>query len=161
MFLLADVVWPALYLVDRMAAIEVILLGLTVEVFVFRRLLNLTWRRSLLTTLSINSVSALVGWGFIVAWGWHWADATSNRDRSLGWGTFNPLSWSETCCFAWLVTSLIEWLPLYLIAGKQKRLLWSLLIANFLSVAIAYLSFFVVSASRDPWYPPWTIPSSF
>ena len=161
MFLLADVVWPALYLVDRMAAIEVILLGLVVEAFVFRRMLNLTWRRSLLMTLAINSVSALVGWGFIVDWGWHWGIATHERDMSFNWGSFNPMSWTETCCCAWLVTSLIECLPLYLIAGNQKRLLWSLLIANFLSVAIAYLSFFVVSASRDPWYPPWSIPSSF
>ena len=151
LFLLADVVWPALYLVDRMLALEVIVLGLCIEAAIFHRAFQMTWKRAFVVTFVINLISSVVGVMLLPAWGWYWADATLKRDAHFGWGTFNPLSWAETCCFAWLLTTLVEWLPLRLMVGRQKHLLWVLLAANFLSVGVAYLSFNIVPPSRDPW----------
>ena len=154
MLLLANVVWPALYLVDRMVAVDVIVLGLIVESAVFCRMLKVSWHRATVMSIAINLVSSIVGSVILPVWGWYWANATLNRDRAFGWGTFNPLSWAETCCFAWLLTTLLEWLPLALMVGKRRHLLWSLLAANFLSVGIAYISFSFIPPSQDPWLSP-------
>ncbi len=150
--LLADVVWPALYLADRMLGLEVIVLGLCLEAALFHWVFRMTWRRVFLVTFVINLVSSVVGVMLLPAWGWYWTDATLKRDAQFGWGTFNPLSWAETYCFAWLLTTLVEWLPLRLMVGRQKHLLWVLLAANFLSVGVAYLSFNVVPPRADRWF---------
>ena len=151
MFLLADVVWPALYLADRILAFEVIVLGLCIEALLLRRAFQMTWKRAFVVTTVMNLVSSVVGAILLPVWGWYWADATLKRDAYFGWGTFNVLSWAETCCFAWLVTTIVEWLPLRLMAGRQRHLLVVLLAANFLSVGLAYLSFNIVPPSRWPW----------
>ena len=156
-FLLADVVWPALYLVDRMLAFEVIVLGLCVEAVLFRCAFKLTWKHAFVVTSLINVISSIVGAMLLPVWGWYWAEATSKREEVMGWGTFNPLSWAETCCFAWLITTMVEWLPLHLLVGKQKYLLSVLLAANFLSVGLAYLSFSFVPARHGPWVPPFVL----
>ena len=149
--LFADVVWPALYLVDRMLAIEMIVLGLCVEAAIFRRAFQMTWRRVILATVVINVVSSVAGLLILPAWGWYWCEVTLQRDARYGWGTFNPLGWAETCCFAWLLTTLVEWLPLRLAVGRQKFLVLVLLAANFLSVGLAFLSFQIVPPSHGAW----------
>ena len=136
---LADVVWPALYLVDRLAAWWSIGIGLVVEYLVLNRCLRFSYVRSGLVTAAMNGLSSLVGWHLLAWWGWYWAAAT---DHKLG-GTFNPLTWAATCVLACLVSTLLEWPVVFVAARKNtstKRLLPLVLLANFASVGIAYIS---------------------
>lgn len=148
---LADVVWPALFLLDRIAAIPVILIGLAIEASLFRHFFRITWRRAFSAACIINVVSTLAGILILPAWGWYWEYSVASRNHSNGWGTFNPLTWAETCLMAWLLTNVVESVPLRLVVGPQKNLLRSLLLANLLSVGVAYLSLSFLPPQHDPW----------
>ncbi len=148
---LADLVWPALYLADRMVAVPVILLGLVLEAGLFRRAFALSWRRAFGVACTVNVVSALVGIAVLPAWGWYWESSVAKRNHSLGWGTFNPLTWAETCLMAWLLTTLVEYLPLRWVTQRPPTLLPTLLLANAMSVGVAYLSLSCLPARHDPW----------
>jgi len=148
---LADMVWPALYLVDRMVAVPVIIVGLLLEAALFRRVFRLSWRRAGGVACAANAISALVGVAVLPTWGWYWESSVATRNHSFGWGTFNPLTWAETCLMAWLLTSLVEYLPLRGYIGRHQNLLPTVLLANALSVGIAYLSLSFLPSRHDPW----------
>lgn len=149
--LLADLVWPALFLLDRIVAIPVILIGLAIEAALFRYFFQITWKRAFSAACVINLVSTLIGIVILPAWGWYWEYSVTARNRSFGWGTFNPLTWAETCLMAWLLTNVVEGIPLRMMVGPQRNLLRSLLLANLLSVGVAYLSLSFLPPRHDPW----------
>lgn len=151
---LADVVWPALYLVDRLAAWWSIGIGLVVESLVLNRCLGLSHVRSGVVTAAMNGLSALVGWLLLAWWGWYWAEAT---DHQLG-GTFNPTTWAATCVLACLLSTLLEWPVVFVAARKTnptKRLLPLVLLANIASVLIAYMSVRVAPPNHLNNVPDW------
>ncbi len=63
---LADVVWSALYLIDRLAAWWAIGLGLVAEYLILNRLLRLSRIRSAVVSISMNVLSSLVGWRLLI-----------------------------------------------------------------------------------------------
>lgn len=154
---IADVVWPALYLVDRLAAWWSIGIGLVVEYLILNRLLRLSRARSAVVTVVMNGLSSLVGWRLLTWWGWYWAHAT---DQEFG-GTFNSVTWAATCALACFVSTLVE-LPIAFMATRQnspsKRLLPSLLLANIASVGIAYLSVRISRPHGLENVPEWVYP---
>jgi hypothetical protein len=58
---LADIVWPALYLLGRLISVWVVLSGLFVEFFFVWRLTSLSWKQSIWADIAMNLVSALLG----------------------------------------------------------------------------------------------------
>lgn len=148
---LADLVWPALYLVDRMVALPVILLGLALEAGLFHRAFAVPWRRAFAVASVVNAISALVGIAVLPAWGWYWEASVSSRNLSRGLGTFNRLTWAETCLMTWLLTTIVEYLPLRWVTQRPPTLLPTLLLANALSVGVAYLSLSWLPPRHDPW----------
>lgn len=159
--LLADIVWPALFLADRMVATPVIAAGLLVEAVIFHRLYQVTWRRAFGAAITINLISALVGIALLPVWGWFWELAVMTRNDNSGWGTFNRQTWAETCLMAWMMTTVVEALPLRLIVGRRSNLMAVLLMANAISVGIAYVSLSFLPPRHDPWpVHDWMVPGS-
>jgi hypothetical protein len=144
--IVGDVVWPALYLVDRLATWWAVGIGFAIENLVLLRLLHFTKCRSLWVTSIMNGLSAFVGWHVLVWWGWYWEMAMWNyRREHYGFGTFNSLAWAETCILACLASTLIEW-PVVLIATPTqpyKSTMHWLLLANIASVGVAFASLYV------------------
>ena len=58
---LADVVWPALYVEQRMFSWWAIGLGILIEFLFVRRLTTLNWRMCVVADVAMNAVSALLG----------------------------------------------------------------------------------------------------
>jgi hypothetical protein len=130
---LANLVWPALFLLERLLALHVIVIGLAIEYLFIRRFTGLDSRRALCADLAVNLVSTVVGLILIPAVGFGLVLVVS--------GTFSPLAWAVTYLSAVGVNTLVEGLVL---AGMLRRLGsarssgygW-LLAANSLSVGTA------------------------
>ena len=154
---LADVVWPALYLVDRLAAWWSVGIGLLLEYVILNRVLCFSRMRSCVVASIMNGVSSFIGWHFLAWWGWYWAAATDER---LG-GTFNSQTWFATCVLACLASVLIEW-PVVLIAARKpqrgKSVLPSLLLANIASVGIAFVSVLISPPHHLSYMPELVFP---
>jgi len=149
--LLADVVWPALFLAGRLMAWWAIGLGLLVELFFVRFLTGFSWLKSTLADVGMNAASSLLGLFLIPLAGLAWESFPGIMlYRVFNIGTFNPGTWTATFLFAVLINAAIE--ATVLRHGfKQKpfkRLFGWLVLANAISVGIAMASLFK--------YPPRT-----
>lgn len=142
----ADVVWPALFLEQRLFSWWAIGLGLLAEFFFVRWLTTLTVRQGIVADLSMNAASALLGIILIPLAGIAWElFPGSILYKIFDIGTFNPGTWTATFLFAVLINAALESLVLRL-AFKQKtgkRVFWWLCVANSLSVGLAFGSLFV------------------
>jgi integral membrane sensor domain MASE1 len=58
---LADVVWPALYIMARSYTWWGIALGLVIEYFVLRLLSKATWQKMLIVVLAANALTSVIG----------------------------------------------------------------------------------------------------
>jgi hypothetical protein len=132
---LADIIWPALFLEERLVSLWVILAGLIIEYFFVWRITDLGWMRSIWADVAMNAASTLLGLlliplvGFIVV-----------IFPGGAFGTFSPVNWVATFLAAVLVNALIDFLILWK-GFKQnigKRQFWWLCLANALSVGIAF-----------------------
>lgn len=140
---LADVVWPALFLVDRLSAWWCVGTGLFIEFLILRWALKLPATRILLITIGMNGVSSMVGWFILQWWGWNWEWVVEARNASHGYGTFNWITWAETCVVACCLNTLIEWCCLEgslmgLRRPSVKSTIGWLLLANGLTVGMAF-----------------------
>jgi hypothetical protein len=142
----ADVVWPALFLEDRLFSWWAIGLGLVVEFFFVRWLTTLNLRMCVVADLSMNAASALLGIFLIplagIAWEFFPGLILYNIFRV---GTFNPGTWAATFLLAVLINAVLELLVLRLAFRQKvgKRVFWWLCVANSLSVALAFGSLLV------------------
>jgi hypothetical protein len=143
----ADVVWPALFLETRLITWWTIGLGLLVEFFFVRGLFSLTVKKAAIATVAANAVSAVLGLPLIPIAGIAWEFFPGQLYmRAMNWGTFNPITWAATFALACFITTVIEAL-VYRHAFKfsvhRREFSW-LLLANALSVGVAFASLFIV-----------------
>jgi hypothetical protein len=90
-FVLADVVWPALFLAGRMMAWWAIGLGLVVELFFVRFLTGFGWLKSALADVAMNAALSLLGFILIPLAGIAWESSVGIALYKLfNIGTFNP-----------------------------------------------------------------------
>jgi hypothetical protein len=141
--LLADLVWPALILADRMRSLTAILAGLIFEFLILRYVFPMTWKRALLIDLTMNAASALVGAILIPVAGiiWEFFPGTLIY-HMFHMGTFNPLTWMATCVMAVFISTGIEVLVVRMLFAFDitKRRFWSIAVANLGSTFIAWIS---------------------
>ncbi len=143
MIVLANVVWPALYLGGRLFTWWIIAAGLAIEFFFVMWLTKATPTWAGLMTLAMNAVSAAVGIVGIPLAGIVWELIASITIMPLfDWGTFNPVTWFMTCVLAALLNALVETASLRFIfkVAWARRLFWWLALANFVTVGIAMVS---------------------
>jgi hypothetical protein len=136
-----------LYLEERLFSWWAIGIGLFVEYFFVRWLFRLTIWRAIVATLAANAASALVGILLVPLAGIAWEFVPGLLFyRYLKWGTFNPVTWGATFVLACLVTTTIEALVYrfgFKFNVRRREYAW-LLVANAASVAVAFVSLFVV-----------------
>jgi hypothetical protein len=141
----ADMVWPALFLEQRLFSWWAIGLGLLVELFFVRWLTGLSWRMSAIADITMNAASSLLGVLLIPLAGIIWEFLPGLiLYHGFNIGTFNPFTWTGTLVFSAFINSGIETAVLrYVFKQKQvKHLFWWLALANALSVGLAFASLF-------------------
>ena len=142
--LLADVVWPALLLEQRMLSVVPIVSGLIVEwLALWLGGFGLTWKKAALVDVVMNAASALIGIFLIplLGMGWEYFPAQI-IEKAFNIGTFSQINWLATFVLTVFATTLIE-------AGVVRwgfrvalgiRRFWILFGANAVSVGIAFVS---------------------
>jgi hypothetical protein len=141
--ILANLVWPALYLSSRMLAIWPIAAGLLVEFFFVRRATNLRGGRCLTADITMNLASAALGIILIPLSGFIWELlATFTIYPLFKVGSFNPVTWGATGLLAAGVNAVVEgWVLQNGFKQKLGRRGFGLLfVANLVSVSIAFAS---------------------
>jgi len=143
--LLANVVWPALFLEQRLFSWWAIGFGLLVEFFAIQKIFDLEKLESIIAVTVANTISTLLGVFLIPISGiaWEFFPAQFYNDI-FGWGTFNPLTWIGTFLLASLVNAFVEGVA-YKKIFKIELLFRSreftyLFLANTLSASIAMMS---------------------
>lgn len=141
--LLADVVWPALFLEMRLLAWWAVAAGLIVELFFVRWLTAFAWGKSIVADIAMNAASSLLGVFLIPLAGIAWEFFPGILIyKLLEIGTFNPGTWAATFLMAVFINSGLETAVLCY-GFKQKpftRFFWWLALANSMSVALAFAS---------------------
>ena len=145
---MADVVWPALYLSDRLVAWYVIGAGLLVEYWFIRKATTLNWSEAIFADICSNGVSTLLGIVLIPTLGLLWEISAGGVINILfDTGTFNIGTWIGTVLLAALANATIE--SAVLVYGfKQKwqrRLVLWMFLANVISVGLAFASLLVIA----------------
>jgi hypothetical protein len=145
--LLADVVWPALYLEGRLFSVLPISVGLVAEwLFLYFGGFGLSWKKAIIVDVVMNTVSSVAGIVLIPVLGLLWEIGPGMVvNRVFNVGTFNPISWIATyllsaCASTAIEASVVKWgfkIPL-----GQKRF-WILFGANAVSTGIAFASFLI------------------
>ena len=142
-FVLADVVWPALFLSIRMAAWWCVLGSLLIEGLALWRFAGVRLVKSMAASVTMNAVSAFIGMLLLPLMGIRLealADATYNAWLDLG--TFNPISYVATWFGATLLTTMIECFVLWLVFVMPWNRRWVavVLAVNAVTVALAGVS---------------------
>jgi hypothetical protein len=108
--ILADMVWPALILEQRILSVLPIAAGLAVEWLVLWRAdFGLSWKRAAVVDLAMNTVSTGAGIVTIPVLGFLWEIFPGLVIYKLfNIGTFNPGTWLATFVMAVLATTSIE-----------------------------------------------------
>ena len=141
---LADVVWPALMLEQRLVSAIPIGVGLIAELLTLRfGGFGLSWKKAVLVDVVMNAVSTAAGIPVIPLLGLAWeVFPGSILYKHFNIGTFNPGSWTATFVMATAATTGIEAAVVrwgFKIALGRRRLA-ILGLANSVSVAIAFAS---------------------
>jgi hypothetical protein len=145
--ILADMVWPALVLEQRIMSIAPIAGGLVVEWLVlWFGGFGLSWKRAAIVDLVMNVVSTCVGILLIPALGLMWEFFPGSfLNEAFHVGTFNYGTWAVTFAIAVLATSLIEVAVVKwgFTISISKRRFFILCLANTASVGIAFVSLWI------------------
>ena len=142
--ILADIVWPALILEQRILNVLPIAAGLVVEwLFLWRADFGLSWKRAVVVDLVMNTVSTGAGIVTIPVLGFLWEIFPGLVIYKLfNIGTSNPGTWLTTFVMPVLATNSVEALVVrfgFKIPLGSRRF-WILCAANVISVAIAFAS---------------------
>ena len=149
--LLADIVWPALLLEQRLLGVIPITAGLVVEwLALWLGGFQLSWRKAIVIDLVMNTVSTVVGIVLVPALGFAWEFFPGLIIyKVFNVGTFNPGTWAATFVMATLATTAIEAAVVkwgFKVALGRRRFL-ILCAANCVSVAIAFASLWIYPAT--------------
>lgn len=141
--LLADMVWPALILEQRLLSAIPIIAGLLTEWLALRLGFGLSWKRAAVVDVVMNLVSTGAGVPLIPLLGLAWEIFPGLvMYKFFNIGTFNAGTWVATFVMATLVTTTVE--AAVVKWGFKIALGWRrfgiLGLANSLSVAIAFVS---------------------
>jgi hypothetical protein len=142
----ADMVWPALFLEQRLLAVPVISAGLLLEYVFVLRITELGTKRSILADLVMNAVSTLAGILLIPIAGIAWELFPGTfLYHNFNLGTFNPWTWTATFLLAVAINTTIEFFVLRRFFKQRlgKRGFGWLFVANTLSVGLAFASFLI------------------
>lgn len=145
----ADVIWPALFLQNRLLSTWIILAGLVIEYFVVWRVTSLGAWRSILADVGINIASTILGMVLIPLAGLAWAFFPGIFLAQVFYlGAFHPGTWAVTFCMAVLINAALEMSVLRIWFQQQfgKYLFGWLCLANALSVGLAMASFLIYPA---------------
>ncbi len=141
--IVANLVWPALYVVGRMTAIIPIVAGLAVEFVFLRYVTSLRGLRCIWADLAMNFASALLGIVLIPIVGLAWEFVAAVTIHPLfDVGTFNPATWIATALLAAVANAAIEGQVLKRSFGlaMNRRLFVQLAAVNLVTVLLAFLS---------------------
>ena len=147
----ADVIWPALFLQNRLLSTWIILAGLFIEYFFVWRVTSLGAWRSILADVAINIASTVLGMVLIPLAGLAWEFFPGLLIyKVFNLGTFNPGTWAVTFCMAVLINAALEMsvLRIWFQQHFGKDLFGWLCLANALSVGLAMASFLIYPAGR-------------
>lgn len=138
--LVANVVWPALYVEARMNSIPIITASLVLEYFVYKYLFQLNVKKAVLYTLAANIVSGLVGIVLrpVSGLGYEFTVGIL-MERLFGWGTFNPLAWCFVPVIGGAINAALELLTIRLVwkNGITVRIFLIAWVINTITVAMA------------------------
>jgi hypothetical protein len=142
--IIANAIWPALFLEKHLVAQWPILIGLAIEYLFVRKLTTLSPLQTLWADIAMNGASALVGIFLIPLAGLVWEVFPGLiLYFFFHLGTFNPGTWIATFVMAVAINAFVERFVLQRFF-KQKQLgmqaFWILCIANALTVAVAFVS---------------------
>jgi len=145
--LLADVVWPALYLENRLLSVLPISIGLIAEwLFLYFGGFGLSWKKATIVDVVMNTVSSVAGIALIPALGLLWEFGPGSLvNRIFNVGTFNPVSWVATFMLSVGASTAIEAVVVrwgFKIPLGWRRF-WVLCGANALSTGIALASLWI------------------
>jgi hypothetical protein len=132
----ADMVWPFLYLEEKLLTVAAVGVGLVVEILALRFALGVGWRRAISTGVCMNAVSALVGVGLIPVCGALWEVMW----EALGGRYGAAASWAGMLPLAAAANAIVE-LPLACSLGRvpfKFRVIGWLFAANMVSVGVAF-----------------------
>ncbi len=150
---LANVIWPAAILTERLLSWWVIAASLLIEFLFVWWAFHLPPLKALLATIAANAISAAVGLlvlpylGLFLELGLH----VSGLGVKIGWDTFSPAGWVITFLLAALLSFAIE-LAVYRYGYKllvDRRVVTLLLLANVITAGIAFISLDIIP---DPIY---------
>lgn len=141
---IADVVWPALLLEQRMLSLVSIVAGLILEwLALWLCGFGLTWKKAAVVDVVMNATSSLLGIFLIPLLGMGWEYFPGELiENALNVGTFSSINWLATFLIAVAVTTAIEASVVrwgFRIALGQRRF-WTLFGANAVSVGFAFVS---------------------
>lgn len=145
----ADVVWPALYLENRILTWWAIGIGLIIEFIFVSYLFKTSPAKAALMTLTANGASTIIGIILIPILGIVWELFPGIIIyKVFNIGTFNPITWTATFIIATLSNGAIETLSYKWIFKQRitKTVFWLICLANLFSVGIALATVFL--------YPP-------
>ena len=141
--ILANVVWPALYILSRYYTWWAIVFGLLVECFALRFISTTNTNKAVLAVVTANLVTAVVGY-FALPWitfGWEFALGYTVY-QLLDVGTFNPFGWITSVLLISALTAFPELLIIRQVFKIELRknawLFWW--IANAISVLLAFIT---------------------
>jgi hypothetical protein len=142
--IIANAIWPALFLEKHLVAQWPILIGLAIEYLFVRKLTTLSPLQALWADIAINGASALLGIFLVPLAGLVWEFFPGLiLYFFFHLGTFNPGTWIATFFIAAAINAVVEWFVLKRFF-QQKQLglqaFWILYIANTLTVAVAFVS---------------------
>jgi hypothetical protein len=141
--ILADVVWPALIVSARLAAVWCIAASILIEAAALWRFAQ--WRpvKALVASVVMNAVSAFCGSLLLPVAGLRWeTTATLTYEAWFGWSTFNLVSEGAALLIAVILSTVIETFVLWLVfcAPWTRRLTLVVLCANVVTVLLAEAS---------------------
>lgn len=142
----ANLVWPALYLENRLVTWWAIAIGLAVEYMFVRRLFGFGVKKAILADACMNLASTLLGIVLIPIAGIAWEFFSGIILSDLfNVGTFNLGTWVMTFFFATAINAAIESLVIRMAfkTAVGKRGFSGLFMANAISVAAALGSLLV------------------
>jgi hypothetical protein len=141
--ILADVVWPALFLEQRLFSWWAIGAGLLAELLFVRYITQLTLGMCVVADIAMNAASSILGLILIPLAGIVWEIFPGLIFYKVcNIGTFNPITWVATLVFAAIINGALETQVLRF-GFKQKigkRGFWLLCLANAVSVGMAFYS---------------------
>lgn len=139
----ADLVWPAMYLEQRILTWWAVGVGLLAEWPAVRHITSWNWAKSAWPTIAINFASTLLGVALIplAGIGWEFFPGVLLYEV-FHVGTFNPGTWLATLVLAVFINAVVELFALKLIFKIRfsKRGFWILALANTASVGAALAS---------------------